>query len=106
MVLKGFELSDDDELPDEQDPGQSAYEDNEYSDIAMLEPVQPPAPVQPKVMPTFDFHQCIDVHGILQCHVLMFMAFFKAFFDIDVHGILQGYEVCVLYEYAEYAEYV
>ncbi len=26
--------------------------------------------------------------------------------DIDVHGILQGYEVCVLYEYAEYAEYV
>jgi len=26
--------------------------------------------------------------------------------DIDVHGILQGYEVCVLYKYAEYAEYV
>jgi hypothetical protein len=29
MVLTGFELSDDEELPDEQDPGQSAYEDNE-----------------------------------------------------------------------------
>ena len=25
---------------------------------------------------------------------------------VDVHGILQGYEVCVLYEYAEYAEYI
>jgi hypothetical protein len=57
--LKGFELSDDDELPEEQDPGQSAYEDNECPDIAMLEPVQPQVPVQPAVMPPFDFHQCI-----------------------------------------------
>ncbi len=34
MVLKGFQPSNDDELLDEQDPGQSAYEDNEYPDIA------------------------------------------------------------------------
>jgi hypothetical protein len=37
MVLKGFKLSEDDELPDEQDPGQSAYPDNKCPDIAMLE---------------------------------------------------------------------
>jgi hypothetical protein len=36
MVLKGFELSDDDELPDKQDPGQSVYADNKCPDIAML----------------------------------------------------------------------
>jgi hypothetical protein len=54
MVLKGFERSDDEELPDEQDPGQSPYEDNEYPDIAMLEAVQPHVPAQPAVMPTFD----------------------------------------------------
>jgi hypothetical protein len=59
MVLKGFELSDDNEMPDGQDPGQSAYKDNECPDIAMLEPVQPQVPVQPAVMPPFDFHQCI-----------------------------------------------
>ncbi len=41
MVLKGFELSDDNELPDEQDQGQSAYADNQSPDIAMLELVQP-----------------------------------------------------------------
>jgi hypothetical protein len=52
-VLKGFELSDDDELPDEEDPGQSAYADNECPDIAMLELVQPPVPVQPKVSRDF-----------------------------------------------------
>jgi hypothetical protein len=59
MVLKGFELSDDDELPDEQDAGQSAYADNECPDIAMLEPVQPQVPAQPAEMPAFDFYQCI-----------------------------------------------
>lgn len=47
------------ELPDEQDPGQSAYEDNECPGIAMLEPEQPQLPVQSAVMPAFDFHQCI-----------------------------------------------
>ncbi len=59
MALKGFELSDDDELPDEKDPGQPAYADNECSDIAMLEPIQPQVPVQPEVVPPFDFHLCI-----------------------------------------------
>jgi hypothetical protein len=55
MILKGFELSDDDELPDEKDPGQSAHADNECPDIAMLEPQEPQVPAQPAVMPTFDF---------------------------------------------------
>ena len=77
--MKGFELSDDDELPDEQDPGQSAYEDNECPDIAMLEPVQPPAPVQPKVMPTFDFHQCIRRLGGNATTM------FKALDELDSH---------------------
>ncbi len=59
MVLKGYELSDNHELLDEQEPGQSAYADNECPDIAMLELVQPQVPVQPEGMPPFDFHQCI-----------------------------------------------
>jgi hypothetical protein len=78
MVLKGFELSDDDELPhdSEQDPGQSA--DNECPDspdIAMLEQVQPQVPV----MPAFDFHQCIRRLGGNATTM------FKALDDLDSH---------------------
>jgi hypothetical protein len=82
MVLKGFELSDDDELPDEQDPGQSAYSDNECPDspdIAMVEPVQPQVPAQPAVMPAFDFHQCIRRLGGNATTM------FKALDDLDSH---------------------
>jgi hypothetical protein len=79
MVFKVFELSDDDELPDEQDPGQSADEDNECPDIAMLEPVQTQVPVQPAVMPPFDFHQCIRRLGGNATTM------FKASDDLDSH---------------------
>jgi hypothetical protein len=77
--LKGFELSDDDELPDEQDPDQSAYADNECRDITMLELVQPQVPVQPDVMPPFDFHQCIRRLGGNATTM------FKALDDLDSH---------------------
>ena len=79
MALKGFELSDDDELPDEQDPGQSANKDNECPDIAMLELVQPQVPVLPKVVPPFDFHQCIRRLGGNATTM------FKAFDELDSH---------------------
>ncbi len=79
MVLTGFELLDDEELQDEQDPGQSAYEDNECPDIAMLETEQPQLPVQPAVMPAFDFHQCIRRLG---GHAT---TMFKALDDLNSH---------------------
>ena len=67
------------ELPDEQDPGQSAYEDNECPGIAMLEPEQPQLPVQSAVMPALDFHQCIRRLG---GHAT---TMFKALDDLDSH---------------------
>ena len=79
MVLTGFELSDDEELQDEQDPGQSAYEDNECPGIAMLEPEQPQLPVQSAVMPALDFHQCIRRLGGNATTM------FKALDDLDSH---------------------
>jgi hypothetical protein len=83
MFLKGFELSDDDELPHEQDPGQSANADNECPDMAMLEPIQPQVPAHPAVMPQsfppFDFNQCIRRLGGNATTM------FKAVNDLDSH---------------------
>jgi hypothetical protein len=58
--LKGFELSYDDEVPEDVDQGQPGHESPEHGndgpDIPILQPAQPPAVVQ---LPPFDLYQCI-----------------------------------------------
>ncbi len=65
--MKGFELSYDDEVPEDADQGQSRHESPEHGsngpDIPILQPAQPPAVLQ---LPPFDLYQCIRCLGGIQ----------------------------------------